>query len=598
MPFADSNRVGIKILEEATWGTTPASGSTRELRLTSSSLAANKETVVSDEIRADRMVSAITEVAASSGGDINFEFSAGAHDELLAAFLMGAWSRPMELDFYKGVQVDITAVNTVIIRGRDVSTASGYLVVGRRIKLDGFNDANNNGYFEISTAVFATDTTVVLTTSTLVIENGNFNSRFYDANDVIVLNDTTIRAGTVAGEIDSAGNNAFTSAIAAGQLIVGQKISLVGLGHQVGDILVTATMDGTDSISFDDGVNPVITLLASNDWTTGVSASADATALAVAINAASPLDIFCDDDAGGQLTLKNLNAAQGELIEISDTGSAYVVTDFSVGTPTARGIFTLESVSDDVLAVSPSPGVDANTEAYKVSIKGSSLKNPSDVSTIAQRSFSIETAFNDVSQFLANDGMIPGTYSLEIASGAIVTGTIGFQGRSSAMNAAAVIGTAPYLQLATHPGEVVNATADIGNVVKDGVLSVACIQSISLSGEANLRQQNCIGSKFSSGVGAGRFNLTGSMTVFFETAELFNNFIDHDTISLGWTITDKEGVEYHYNIPAMKLSADAIAPGGIDQDVFETIEFTSLRDTVTDAMLIVDRFSSNVAVGG
>jgi len=598
VPFADSNRVGIKILEEVTWGTTPAGGSTRELRLTSSSLAANKETVVSDEIRADRMVSAITEVAASSGGDINFEFSAGAHDELLAAFLMGAWSRPMELDFFKGVQVDITAINTVIIRGRDVSTASGYLFVGRRIKLQGFNEAENNGYFEISTAVFSTDTTIVLTTSTLVIEDGNFNSRFYDANDVIVLNDTAIRVGTVAGEIDSNGGNAFASAISAGQLVVGQKISLVGLGHQVGDFVVSLTMDTTDSFSFDDGTNPVITLLASNDWTTGVTAAADATALAVAVNALANLQIRCFDDASGNLTFKNLLETQGELLELVDTGGATVVTDFNAGTPGSRGVFTLESVSDDILSVSPAPTTDANDDTFAVTIKGSSLKNPSDVSTIVQRFFSIETAFNDVSQFLVNDGMIPGTYSLEIASGAIVTGTIGFQGRSSAMNNAAVIGTAPYLQLLTHPGEVVNATADIGNVLKDGVVSVACIQSISLSGEANLRQQNCIGSKFSSGVGAGRFNLTGSMTVFFETAELFNNFLDHDTISLGWTITDKEGVEYHFNIPAMKLSADAIAPGGIDQDVFETIEFTSLRDTVTDAMLIVDRFSSNVAVGG
>jgi hypothetical protein len=119
VPFADSNRVGIRILEEGTWGTTPVSGNTRELRLTSSSFAPTKDTVVSDEIRADRMVSALTEVAASSGGDINYEFSSGAHDELLAAFLMGAWTRPMELDFWSGVSVTITAVNVVKVTGID-----------------------------------------------------------------------------------------------------------------------------------------------------------------------------------------------------------------------------------------------------------------------------------------------------------------------------------------------------------------------------------------------------------------------------------------------------------------------------------------------
>ena len=88
------------------------------------------------------------------------------------------------------------------------------------------------------------------------------------------------------------------------------------------------------------------------------------------------------------------------------------------------------------------------------------------------------------------------------------------------------------------------------------------------------------------------------MSVFFEDETLFENFLQHDTVSLGWTITDAEGVEYHYFIPAMKLSQNEIAPGGIDQDVFENIEFTSLRDATTGAMLQVDRFSSNVAVAG
>ena len=195
-------------------------------------------------------------------------------------------------------------------------------------------------------------------------------------------------------------------------------------------------------------------------------------------------------------------------------------------------------------------------------------------------------------------GMVPGTFSLDIASGAIITGTVGFQGRGSSMAQVAVLTGGGYTVLESTPGEVVNATADVGTLLKDGAALPFCIQSLSLSGEANLRQQNCVGSKFSSGIGAGRFNLTGSMSVFFEDQTLFENILQHDTVSLGWTITDAEGVEYHYSIPAMKLSQNEIAPGGIDQDVFENIEFTSLRDATTGAMLQVDRFSSNVAVGG
>ena len=97
MPFADANRAQIRYIEESTFGVTPASGTTREVRLTSSSLTANKETVVSDELRADRMVSDIVEVSASSGGEINFEWSSGPQDEFLAAFLLSQWERPMTM---------------------------------------------------------------------------------------------------------------------------------------------------------------------------------------------------------------------------------------------------------------------------------------------------------------------------------------------------------------------------------------------------------------------------------------------------------------------------------------------------------------------
>ena len=599
MPFADSNRVGIRILEESTWGTTPVAGNTRELRLTSSSFSPTKDTVVSDEIRADRMVSALTEVAASSGGDINYEFSSGAHDELLAAFLMGAWTRPMELDFWSGVSVTITAVNVVKVTGIDISTAAGYLTIGRRVKLEGFTNANNNGYFEILTAVVnGSDTDITLTTSTLVVESGLFTGRLYDANDVIVHNSTVMRAGTVAGQFDSNGGNAFAAAITAKQLVVGQKISVTGLGHQFGDFAVTLTMTTGDSYTFNDGTNPPITLIGDTDFTVGVTAAADATALADAVNAASPLEIWVDDDAAGNLTFQNLLTTQGVLTENIDTGSSVVVTDFTAGTPTSRGVFTILSLTDDTITVSPAPAVDANANAFKVNVKGSLLRNPSDVATIAQRSFSIETSFNDVSQFLMMTGMVPGTFSMEIASGSIITGAVGFQGRGSSMAQVEVLTGGGYTPLETTPGEVVNATSDIGTLLKDGVALPFCIQSLSLSGEANLRQQNCVGSKFSSGIGAGRFNLTGSMSVFFEDQTLFEDFLNHNTISLGWTITDAEGYEYHYSIPAMKLSQNEIAPGGIDQDVFENIEFTSLRDATTGAMLQVDRFSSNVAVGG
>lgn len=596
MPFADANRAQIRYIEESSFGVTPGAGATREVRLTSSSLTANKETVVSDELRADRMVSDIVEVSASSGGDINFEWSSGPQDEFLAGFLLSQWERPMTMDYWKGIVVSVTANNQVTVSGSDITA---YVVAGRRIKLAGFVNAENNGYFSVASVTLnGSDTDVVLNETTLVPETGTANARLFDANDVIVLNDTNISLS--AAGVSGNATNPFAAAIAAGQLQIGQKIFVGGLGFE------TATLTGTDPnalatsvITISDGVNSA-TLTAGVDYTVGVDADTDLAALKEAINALryrtlQPVAVKATHDTGTDvITITNLKGVGGSVVE--DTADPNLaVAAFAGGVAGASGVYTISALSDDLLTLNPAPPIVA--AGAPAVIKGSHLKNPGDETAIQQRFFSIETAFQDVNQFMEQDGMVPGTFSLEVATGAIVTGTIGFEGRATSLVQSTVLGnTANYTVLESQPGEVVNATTDVGDIMKDGNPLLACIQSISLSGEAGLRMQNCVGSKFPRGIGTGRFNLTGSMTVYFENEELFTDFIDHQTISLEFSITDSEGQAYYFSIPALKISQDEIAPGGIDQDVFENIEFTAFRDPTTDTMFQIDRFSPNEAV--
>ena len=73
--FADSNRARLRMLKEDdnAWGTTPATGRTREVRYTGSTINANKETATSEEIRADRMVAEATGHADGIVGDARAE---------------------------------------------------------------------------------------------------------------------------------------------------------------------------------------------------------------------------------------------------------------------------------------------------------------------------------------------------------------------------------------------------------------------------------------------------------------------------------------------------------------------------------------------
>ncbi|QGH74821.1 hypothetical protein MAL1_00074 [Bacteriophage DSS3_MAL1] len=591
MSFADANRASIRVIEETTWGTTPSSGATREVRLTSSSLSAEKETVISDELRADRMVSAITEVSAMSSGDINFEHSAGAQDEFLAAFLMGAWSRPMSRDFFKGQTISVTGTNEVTVAGKDVT---GYIAGGRRIKLAGFVNAENNGYFSVSSvALSGSDTVVTLVENTLVAETGTVRARLFDANDVVVLNNTSIEA-TATG---FSGTGAFTAAVAAGQLKVGQKIFVEGLGFEAGTIVASDALS-TLVVTISDGTNSA-QLTAGTDYTVGVDAATDAAALAAAINAQRVKSVGAVNvkavASAGTVTVTNLNVTGGSITEDTSDGNA-TVTDFSGGVADVRGTYTITSLSNDAIVTNPAPaGVVA--AGAPVTIKGSMLRNPGSVDEIVQRKFTIETAFNDIGQYMVQDGMVPGTFSLEVATGAIITGTIGFQGRATQLRQSTVLGdVGSYTVLGAQTGEVMNATTNVGEIEKDGSTFGASIQSISISGEANLRQQAAVGSKFAKGIGAGRFNLTGSMTVYFEDEQLFNDFINHETVALSFAVTDLDGQTEIFTIPAIKFSQDQIAPGGIDQDVFDNVEWTAFRDPTTECMIQIDRFSPNTAV--
>jgi hypothetical protein len=254
--FADSNRARLRYIKEDVngWGSTPASGRTRELRYTGSTINATKETATSEEIRADRMVADHIETGARSAGDFNVEFSAGSHDDFLESFAFGTWTRPMSFDSVAGSALEWADANTLYIKGVDVTN---YFFAGRRIKTTGFLAPVNNDYFQINTITWNAGqnrTEIDVTVSTAVAEIGSAYTSMIDANDVIVLKNTSIRAGTAgASAFDSNGANAFAAAIAAGHLSVGQKIYVDGLGTETGTVQFTAVPAAGSKVTVSDG---------------------------------------------------------------------------------------------------------------------------------------------------------------------------------------------------------------------------------------------------------------------------------------------------------------------------------------------------------
>lgn len=591
---AESNRASLRFIAEATWGTTPGSGTTKEMRYTSSSLVTGKETQTSNEIRADRMVSNIIEVAGTSSGEINTEISGGSNDDFMQAFLLGAWSKAMNFLLVKGASVSVSGTSEITLSGADYTD---WLADGQWIKLEGFLEPSNNGYFSINgTPSFTGGDTVIAIDQTVVVEAGSAYTKFMDAGDVLAV--STAISITSGNTVDGGGGNAF------GSVKKGQKVFIEGLQKGSGSIVCTVT-DPTEgaTITISDGVQSVVFEVRTDaslvaEGNVHVALSGTEATMAANIQAAI-MDQLRQENfrvsatvSTATVTIKNLRGAGGS-IATSDA-TAFTVTSFSGGSASKSGVFTVDTVVDnDTFTTVETLTADANGGGLTVVVKGSHLRNPGALSDITKQSFSMQAGFEDVSKYFMRTGMRVGSFSMSVTAKELVTSSFSLMGGTVSHSSTDTLGdTGTYTVLGTTNTEVFNATANVGTIYKDGSALSSAIRSIELNGDASLREQPAVGSKFPAGIGYGRFMLSGSLSAYFEDFSFYDDFINHTTTSLQFNFEDVDHMTYYYTVPAIKITSDPISPNGIDQDVMEEMEWEAQRDPVLNTQFMIDRFSS------
>lgn len=90
--MADGSRHNIHSIAEVTYGVTPATPTFATLRHTGTTLALSKNTIMSEELRADRQIQDYRHGTKQTGGDLSVEMSYGSFDQLLEAALCGTWA--------------------------------------------------------------------------------------------------------------------------------------------------------------------------------------------------------------------------------------------------------------------------------------------------------------------------------------------------------------------------------------------------------------------------------------------------------------------------------------------------------------------------
>lgn len=281
-----------------------------------------------------------------------------------------------------------------------------------------------------------------------------------------------------------------------------------------------------------------------------------------AVTFATPANTITDDATSGAFT----NVVVGQWIYITD----------AVDTVNNGWHKVTAKASANEITVATSLAAES---ADTVTIKGKYVRNGT-----TKRSFSIEQAFTDINQFFIFKGQRLSSMALNVSSGAIITGSFAFMG-TAADRAGTTYANAITSATTT---DVVNATSNVGSVVEGGATLTTALQSISLNVDNALRNQPAIANKYPAGIGYGRQTVSGSITAYFVDGTLYDKFLDHTSSSLSFDVSDAAGNRLRITLPKVYFQTDAPAPGGIDQDVTESIEFTAVYDSTTNCQIQID----------
>lgn len=182
MPGASRSRMDLSYAEESTYGVIP-SANLQTVRITNEDLGFNQDTVQSAEIRSDRQTANISRVRVEAAGPVNFELSYGTFDDWFQGlFYASAWDSGGTV----GPLTTISAANSDN-SFNDSASGFGSVAVGDWIKVSGFTETANNGYFKVTSAAAAK----------LIVEGGTLTDESAGDSVTVKYSDNIVNGTTL-----------------------------------------------------------------------------------------------------------------------------------------------------------------------------------------------------------------------------------------------------------------------------------------------------------------------------------------------------------------------------------------------------------------
>lgn len=115
------------------------------------------------------------------------------------------------------------------------------------------------------------------------------------------------------------------------------------------------------------------------------------------------------------------------------------------------------------------------------------------------------------------------------------------------------------------------------------------VMSLSVEVTNNLRERPEVGSLYSNEFGQGRCEVTGTVEVYFESNDAYQDVLSHASGALTFTIGDTTNEKYTFLLPKIIFGDGEITAGGNDDDVMVSIPFQAVYDATETCSIKLTR---------
>ena len=187
--------------------------------------------------------------------------------------------------------------------------------------------------------------------------------------------------------------------------------------------------------------------------------------------------------------------------------------------------------------------------------------------------FSMEDRAVDIGQYRLFKGMSVSTMSVSIAPNQMVTGTFEMVGKNMTQSSTSATASPITAASANKPFDSYSV------IISDGGSGIAIVTSLEFSLSNSFAPTFVVGSSTTPQLEYGRAVVEGTMTVYYENADLINKFLNETESSIEVTVDDPTGSsDYTFLFPRVKYNGASV-PLANPQSRLITLPFVALYDS-------------------